>query len=633
MNQIYKLVTGAKEIAEFQIDLLATDTVVLDIETDGLDTFTNKIRLVQFEVNNNIYIINLTAKQSDILFDYMINLIDANNKIVIMHNAKFDMKFIFHKTGILFHNVFDTFTAEIVLTNGIGTKYPALKDLVKLYCNVTLDKDVRLSFIDSPVITEEMLLYSAMDVKYLKEIRELQLGAAENLNIKQVIDLEMKLLPIVARMEYDGVLLDAEAWMKLYNENVRKARRYKKYIKDKVFSHTWDAVAGKSENCLQAMEYYSIPIKPKTQKRTKFLEELTDKTFMYNEIRRIFNIGSHLQLKASINLYGISVTGTGKLKLQPHSADNLVHAILSYKTHAKQASTFGENWLETINPVTGRIHPNWNQVGTDTGRWSSDHPNIQNIVKDPRFRKCFISRPGYLYITADYSQAEMRLMGAISGEPELIDAYEKGIDIHTKTASILYGIPVEEVTRKQRSRGKVINFSIIYGTSAYGIATNNRDIDEKEAEELLSKFFDGYPRLKEFLDYAGEKIWEKKIAKTPFGRIRFFENRTFFEDNRSLFSFMGSVKREGKSTIIQGCSADSLKMAMVDCYYTNPFGHDNFAFRKQIHDEVVVEVREDLVDDAVEFLKVSMEKFEQQYLGTIPAVVDYDIAGYWVKNE
>jgi DNA polymerase-1 len=223
------------------------------------------------------------------------------------------------------------------------------------------------------------------------------------------------------------------------------------------------------------------------------------------------------------------------------------------------------------------------------------------------------------------------VVGAISKEPEIINAYKKGEDIHAKTASIIFNKPIEEITDEERARGKTINFSILYGSTAYGIAQKNADISEQEAEELLSKFFAGYPKLARFVSKTSKKIYDERKSVTPMGRIRFFEDKILFGEGE-LNKFIAAMKREGFNHIIQGGSADSLKIAMVYAFNNSSYKHDDFRFLNAVHDEVVVEIREDLLDEAIPFLIDSMEKAEQIFLGDIPAKADYIVADYWAKE-
>jgi DNA polymerase-1 len=629
----YRLITSVNDIGEFLNDLDATEEIAYDIETRGLDFLTDKIRLAQYELNGNIYILHLDASlEAERLFKYITGLIEKSGKTVLSHNSKFEIKFTLANTGIVLHNIYDTQLAEVLLTAGVGTKYPRLENLVAFYCEIELDKDMAMEFVTSDIITQEMLVYAALDVKYLKRIKEFQLGEAEKWKMLHILELEMKLLPVVARMEYDGVKLDLEKWLLLNEAHEKEVVRLKKEITRLLLKTTFDSAFESSNNALEVFQYYKMPVIPKTKTRTKFLEEMTDKAFVFKEVKADWNINSNPQAKRALHLLGYPLEGTAEGLLNPLREDAFIDCVLQYRKHSKLASTYGTNWEGHIHPKTGRIHPEWNQGGAATGRWTSSKPNIQNIVANSAYRSCFIARPGYLLITADYSQAELRLVGAVTGEETIIDAYLNDEDIHSKTASVVFDVPIEELIPKQRERGKTLNFSILYGSTDFGIAVRNKDIDLSEARALVKKFFAGFPKLSKWIKLMGNALWDRKYSKTPFGRIRFFNDRMIFKDEKEMYRYMSRVKREGINHVIQGGSADSLKIGMVDAYYNKQFTHDEFRFLKQVHDEVVVEVKEEVVGEAVSWLVRCLEKSEQQFLGVIPAIVDYDIKPYWSKQ-
>lgn len=644
MEQEYTILDTSLSLGEFQKALRTVEFIGFDIETSGLNFLSDRIRLAQFELGSKVFILdfdNYPDAQKN--FKYVVSLIKDTNKTIISHNVKFELKFTLKSTGILLTKVFCTQLAQSIHLAGIARgkdKFPKLSTLVDEYCGVTLDKEIRLNFVTSPEITQEMYDYAVLDVKYLKEIMMLQKLEAVERGYPQVFDLEMELIPVVAQMEYDGVLVNWDVWYELALEAEKVVEEAKETITKIVFESTWDKAKEEITDGISAYEYYEIPI-PKTQNSKKFrvdrtfLETLTSPEFILEELKTTWNVGSNAQKLRALQLCGVSVSNTKRSTLERITTHNiLVTAMLDFNRANKIATTYGRNWEELIHPDTGRVHPTYNQMGAATGRWSSDNPNMQNIPKQERYRNCFLAREGYKILTCDFSQAEMRIMGAVSREQRIIEAYVKGEDIHAKTASGIYDLSLEEVTHDQRDKGKTVNFSIIYGTTAYGMSVKNEGLSEEEAEELLSKFFESHPSLDYFIQRAGNLVVEHLKSRTPFGRVRYFENKTTFKDYKQRKKWIARLKREGVNHIIQGCSADSLKIAMVSMFYNNPFGHENFRFLIQVHDEVVVEVREDITEEATKFLVSHMEQAEQQFLGEIPAVADcLPPLDYWSKGE
>jgi DNA polymerase I-like protein with 3'-5' exonuclease and polymerase domains len=345
------------------------------------------------------------------------------------------------------------------------------------------------------------------------------------------------------------------------------------------------------------------------------------------------NLNSGAQFRKILEYNGIFVPSANKKELEGHKQHEVIRDYLNFKPYTKRISSYGKDFLAKINPKTGRIHATFNQLGTRSGRWSCNNPNLQQIPKeiddDPeaRYRECFIARPDHILLTADYNQAELRLLGAVAKEPEFINGYINGLDMHRLTASHIYGVDYDVVTKEQRSRGKSINFAIVYGSTAWGLAWNF-GIPIEEGEVQLESYFAAYPYIDRFIEKAGEKIWELKYSITPFGRKRFFEVPKYYEDGDEREKIKKSMIRRGINTIIQGGSADILKLALVDIYNKNPFG-DLLKLLLTVHDEGVWEVHESIAEEAEEFVVSTLEEAEQVYLGDIPAKADSLLSHTW----
>ena len=333
-------------------------------------------------------------------------------------------------------------------------------------------------------------------------------------------------------------------------------------------------------------------------------------------------------------IYGIELGGVGKKAINDlaHTTDvdtSILENLIEFRMAKKKVTTYGTKFLEHINPITGRVHAQFHNIGTDTGRFSSSKPNMQNIPRDELYRQAFVARPGYKIIGIDYSQQEYRLAGALSGEIAIINAYIEGLDMHTATASILFGVSAKDVTKEQRNYGKTINFAIIYGTSAWGLS-NNMKITMNKAEEIMEMYFAGYPRLAKFKEMAENRILELGYSITALGRRRYNREVPLFGTPKEREKFLARIKREGFNHIIQGTAADITKLAMINIYENNPYG-DELRMLLQVHDEVISEVREDLADEAYLYIQEQMVMAEQPFLGSIPAVADGYISNTWEK--
>jgi len=635
MNNGFTLIKSINEIGKFINDLIVTEEIGLDIESTGLDIFSDELLLLQVNINNNIYIfdaVNLGIKY----LTYIVDLINSSNKVCIGHNIKYDIKALKAKTGILIKNVFDTFTVENVLMTGKGTGYPSLASIMKKYLGITLDKDIRDEFIGATAVTQEMLIYASLDVKYLFELKRTMLEFVEREHLVKIIDLENKLIPVVADMEFEGVLINTELWKKLTDISYKKATEYGAAFLDMAFEGIKDKLQGK--NAFEMFEMLHVPMKSKKVKEA--LKLITEFEFAFSVLRKEFNINSNVQLLKLLQLNDIPVLNTKANDLENIKNNyDLVKQILIVKPYLKRVSSFGEDFIQKINPVTKRLHANFNQLGTSTGRWSSDNPNLQQIPKekeetdldyeDVLYRHCFIARPGYKLLTVDYNQAELRLLGAISGEPEFVRAYQTGLDLHQLTGSHIFHKPFEEVTKAERWVAKQVNFAIIYGSSEYGLYYNF-NIPIEDGRKHLFDYGRAYPYINQFMNMAGEKIWGGMYSVTPLGRKRFFEPKSVFENWREAQKFKASVIRKGFNMIVQGGSADILKLALIDIYYNNPFG-DDLKILMTVHDEGIFEIKEDIIDNAVAYVVGSMEKTEQQFLMDIPAKADYAVSDIWSK--
>lgn len=255
---------------------------------------------------------------------------------------------------------------------------------------------------------------------------------------------------------------------------------------------------------------------------------------------------------------------------------------------------------------------------------------MQNIPAEESYRSCFIPQDGYTLIVADYNQQEYRLAGAVSGEPAIINAYLSGADMHSATASIIFSIPLQDVTPEQRRLGKVVNFAILYGSTDLGLAKNLK-ISPDRAREIIASFEAGYPRLTAFRREVEDRIWRYRFSTTLLGRRRYFPKTVIFQDGKEASRFASQIKREGFNHLIQGTGADVTKIAMVRLFRNSPWSLEKFRVLLQVHDEIVVEASSDIADDAAKFVEYEMAEAIRPFLGEIPAAVEVRMGKYWQK--
>jgi DNA polymerase-1 len=593
--------------------------IFCDTETTGTDFLNDRLLLFQLYTGSDVYIYDFSKIDYSFLKD-LVGFINQRGFLTIFHNAKFDLKFIYRFSKTWIKNVWDTMYVEVILNAGRGSSFYSLEDLAN-QVGIRLDKSVRKEFSsDDFTVTEKILQYSAEDVIALKPIYDKQQERIPNEKVRGVISLEMELVPVVAEMEYIGVKLSKEKWRELYQSAEDKLTVSVETIKNQLFERL-----PKYSNAYQMAEDLGIPLKTKDAKNVaRFLNtpETIKKWFDKN-----FNVGSHVQLKSALNKLGFSVESTDVKVLKKLGTDPIIDELIQRSELAKRISTYGEDFLKHIK-TDGRVHTEYLNVGAASGRFSSSNPNLQNIPTAPGYRESFIPEDDFVWVSADYSQQEYRLTGGVSKEPKIIEAYLAGLDMHTATAAVIYHKHPSEVTKAERSVGKGVNFSLLYGSTEWGLS-RNLNISVEEAKEIIEKFRSGYPILMAFKDEVEKQILKLLYSATVLGRRRYFEKPMFFADSREFYKWESSVRREGFNHIIQGSGADVIKIAMVNIHRKNPFG-DKLRILLQVHDELDFEVHKSVVEGAKEFIKQEMLAAEQPFLGELPAAVDVKVADCWV---
>lgn len=600
--------------------------VYCDLETTGLDPRTSKILLFQIMAGNEIYIFDFLKLNNEHL-KYLVNLLITTKVISVFQNTKFDIKFLYHNTGKWLMKLGDVMNAEVLLNSGIGESVYSLKYLANKYCGIDLTKDDRKLFYEGEVreITEQMLQYSAMDVKVLEPIYKKQLELIKEAKEDKIYEIEMELLPVIANMEYNGVLIDKDAWSALEGKERERLDKAIETLKE-LFIESLSIE--KYADALELAKAVSIPVK--TKKLQNQLVTLTSKDTISEWFRQNINFRSPKQLKTALNLVGVDVDSIDKKVLNKLKKTPIIECLLERSEATKRIDTYGIGVFEFINPISGRIHTEFLDMGTATGRLSSGNPiNLQNIPNAEGYREAFIARPDYEWISADYSQQEFRLCGSTSGEQKIIDAYLQGADMHTATAALIYNKALKDINKKERFIGKTANFTIIYGGTEYALG-KNLGLDNDTAVKILKAFHDGYPMFSAFKESAEAAILKLGYSITRLGRRRYNPPKPIYMTNAEYMRYINRVKREGFNHIIQGGAADITKIAMINIWKNNPFG-ELLKMLIQVHDEIDFEAHKSISKDAREFVKEEMIKAEQPFLGVIPAAVDLSpVSDHWI---
>lgn len=527
--------------------------VGLDTETMGFDPYTKELLMLQLGCYDFQIVIDCTTIDINFYKEFL-----ESDRLFIGWNIKFDLKFLYHKRIVL-KRVYDGFLAEKLMWQGYpsGIHSMSLKSAGETYLGVELDKTVRGKVMWAG-LSEDVVAYAANDVKFLEKIMDAQQAQLKRQNLQVALEYENKSVLWVAYTEYCGVLLDVEKWRwKMKLDSFIEAVFTKALndwvvasAKGKGYAYHYLQVEGLDEETLEKKrksmvgkrepekdikgergycEAYRVPIE--TQISTKFIkEDLQGNLFTgFKDAKCTVNWDSPKQVIPLFKSLGFELLvrdkETGEMKDSTEAMviesqqdkSTIAYIYLQYKAARKVTSTYGENVINQRNSVSGRIHTNFNQLGTDTGRLSSggkdksnnlEYLNFQNFPADPETRACFISGPKMRWISCDYSGQESRIIADVTNDKALLDLFNTGCgDVHSLVAKMSYpkvigDCPVEEVKKKfkhYRQEAKGIEFAINYGGDANTIA-NNKGIPIEEAQEIYDSYMKGFKGMKTYQD-------------------------------------------------------------------------------------------------------------------------------------
>ena len=305
----------------------------------------------------------------------------------------------------------------------------------------------------------------------------------------------------------------------------------------------------------------------------------------------------------------------------------IIADILEWRSVNKLQSTYVKVLPEEINPKTGRIHTVYNQAVAATGRLSSNQPNLQNIpirtARGQQVRKAFIPRDeNHVLLAADYSQIELRIIAALSMDPAMLEAFQKGEDIHATTAAKVFGVPLEEVSREQRSNAKTVNFGIVYVVSAFGLSQQT-NLNRTEAKELIEAYYANYPQLKIYMNAQVDFARENGYVTTVLGRRRYLK-----DINSQNTVVRGAAERNAVNAPIQGSAADIIKIAMINIHRRMEKENWQSKMLLQVHDELVFDVPKAEVEALSAMVK---EEMENAFSLEVPLLVEVGIGKNWLE--
>ena len=375
---------------------------------------------------------------------------------------------------------------------------------------------------------------------------------------------------------------------------------------------------------LEELEAFGQELKQRLEVLTKEIYELCGEEFNINSTKQLGEIlFEKLRLpvgKKTKNGYSTDVDVLEKLK----NEHPVIERLLEYRQLMKLNSTYVEGLKPYINPKTKRIHSFFHQTITATGRISSTEPNLQNIPTrfelGKKLRKIFKPEEGKIYIDADYSQIELRVLADISGDEHMIQAFKNGEDIHKQAASKVFNVPIEEVTKEQRSDAKAVNFGIVYGISDFGLG-EQLGISRKKAKQYIEQYLEQYSGIKQFMNDIVEKAKETGYVETQFKRRRYIPE---LKSNNYMVRQFG--QRAAMNTPIQGTAADIMKIAMINVLKELKNRNMKSKIILQVHDEMMIEATLDEVEQVKEILKNCMENATEL---KVPLIAEISEAINW----
>ena len=582
-NKLDTFLTKLKSVKELCVDTETSSLNIQEAELAGI--------ALSFKKNEGYYI--PTLKNTETILNKIKLFLENPEVKIIGHNLKYDIQ-ILRKFGInISKNVFDTMLAHYLINPESSHKLDVLSENYLNHKCIPIEELIGKPGVNQKKMTDlepkEVYYYACEDADIsftLKNILEKELKKLKLSNL--FYDVELPLMRVLSDIENNGVKIDVQFLSKM-------AKKLSSYITDtenKIF-----AIAGESFN-IASPKQLGVILFDKLK-----IEENPKKTKSGQ-----YSTGEEILLKLS-------------------KKNKIVDLILEFREYKKLLSTYIRALPEMVSPSDGLIHTDYAQAVTATGRLSSNKPNLQNIpirtTLGRETRSAFVSRnDGDFILAADYSQIELRIIAAFSGDPEMINAFQNEKDIHSITASKVFNVPLNDVTSDMRRRAKEVNFGIIYGISPFGLS-QNLDIPRSEAKEIIDSYFTEFKLVKEYMDNSIKKAKDKKYVETILGRRRYLRDI----DSRN-FTLRGFAERNAINSPIQGSAADIIKLAMIKI--------SGWMEKEQLKSKMIMQVHDELVFDVIKSEKDEMEKNVKKIMENVikldvPLTVEIGIGKTWLE--
>ena len=591
----YKLIE-TEEDARILFDFFITKQILcLDTETTSINPIDAELVGLSFSVEEGkaFYVaVPAEREKAERIVNIFKPLYESTEILKIGQNIKYDMEVLMNYGVRLAAPMFDTMLAHYVLQPEQKHNMDILAETLLNYQTIHIDELIGPKGKSQKNMRDlspaDICDYAAEDADITLRLYNVLKPRLKEADVEDLFyNIEMPLVPVLAEMEMNGVLLDTNALAETSKVLTERMKQIEKEIYD-LAGHEFNIASPKQVGEVLFGEM-KIVDKPKKTKTGQFVT-------------------------------------SEEVLLQLRSKAPIVDHILEHRGLKKLLGTYVDALPKLINPHTGHIHTSFNQAVTATGRLSSSDPNLQNIPvrgeEGKEIRKCFIPEPGCLFFSADYSQIELRVMAHLSGDKNMIEAFREGYDIHAATAARIYKEDINDVTRDQRTKAKRANFGIIYGITVFGLA-ERLEISRDEAKQLIDGYFETFPQVHAYMEKAKELAREHGYAETFFHRRRYLPDIT--SHNATVRNF---AERNAINAPIQGSAADIIKIAMVRIF--ERFRREEIKSKMilQVHDELNFSV---LPEEKERVEKIVLEEMQNAYPLQVPLVADSGWGENWLE--
>ena len=595
-KSIYQRIESFEELKLLVEKMMKQEIVAFDTETEGLNALETDIVGISFSWQKGIgYYLPIKNNKSahEKSFEILRPFFESTEIIKVGHNIKFDIQ-VLHKYNVKVSSpIYDTMVAHYLINPDMRHNLDTLSESYLNYSPISIESLIgkkgknQISMRD--VSIDKITDYASEDADITLQLKSIFDKEIEVNNLSKIFyDIEIPMINVLSEMETEGIKIDTSYLEKLDKEFEEDLEKLKKEI----FKKSGEEFNLNSPKQLGEILFDKLKLVSKPKKT---------KTGQYSTSEEVLS----------------SLANDHKI----------IEDILEWRSLDKLQNTYVKSLPNEVSSLTNRVHSSFNQTVTTTGRLSSNNPNLQNIpirtANGQKIRRAFIPRGSdYILMAADYSQIELRVIASMSNEKNMIDAFVNNQDIHTMTASKIYNVDPENVTREQRGNAKTVNFGIIYGVSAFGLSQQT-DLNRSESKVMIDNYFINYPGLKKYMSDQIDFARNNGYVETIMGRRRYLQNIN--SQNNMLRS---SSERNAINAPIQGSAADIIKIAMININSELKKQSLKSKMLLQVHDELVFDVHKSEKDQIKDIVKTTMESAVKL---KVPLKIDLEFGKNWLE--